>query len=101
MTRNEWNLIVDTEFANASEASDFYNYLRRQGCCPLDFSGDTVMRYIQTWKKSKMKGRNTQIINRKRRQTFGPGKYWAASSAGVALNKKYVKGWRGINPENP
>jgi hypothetical protein len=48
-----------------------------------------------------MKGRNTQIINRKRRQTFGPGKYWAASSAGVALNKKYVKGWRGINPENP
>jgi hypothetical protein len=41
------------------------------------------------------------ILNRKRRERYGPGRYWASSSAGVHLNKQFVKGWRGINPANP
>ena len=101
MTRNEWDLIVDTKFASRDDAADFQCWMRRYDLCPLNHSAEQVERYIREWEKSRTRGRNRSIIDKRRRKQHGPGKYWAASSAGVALNKKFVKGWRGINPENP
>lgn len=42
-----------------------------------------------------------KVLDRRRRKTFGPGRFHAATSAGLFLNKKFVKGWGGVNPENP
>ncbi len=42
-----------------------------------------------------------RILDQRRRKTFGPGRFHASTSAGVFLNRKFVKGWRGVNPENP
>lgn len=32
------------------------------------------------------------ILNRKRRQQFGPGRFWAPTSAGVLLNQTHRNG---------
>lgn len=102
MTRHEWDLCVDTLFkGNRNDASDFYCWLRKNDCCPLDFSVEQIERYFRTWNKSRRKGKHRGDIDRRRRQQLGPGKFHGASSACVYLNKMYVKGWGGINPANP
>ena len=85
----------------AGQESDFYYFLRNRGLGKDDFKYEQLGHIFKDWVKSKKRGRFEKIHDVKRRQEFGPGKYWAASPAGVHLNKNFVKGWRGINPVNP
>jgi hypothetical protein len=80
---------------------DFYYFLRCKDFSPDDFSDDDLQRLKLDWERSKKKGKFERIYQRKRRQEFGPGKFHAATSTGVFLNKNFVKGWRGINPKLP
>jgi len=80
---------------------DFYYFLRCKDLSADELSEVWLKRLEQEWQRSKKKGRYEDIFARKRRQMFGPGRFHAASSAGVYLNKNFVKGWRGINPSQP
>lgn len=103
MTREQWDQFVDENFVGPLQglASDFYAWLRLRDCCPLDYDVPTLTRYCREWSRSGRRGRHDRALDRRRRRQFGPGKYWAPTSAGVYLNKQFVKGWRGINPANP
>jgi hypothetical protein len=103
MTPREWEQFVNEMFVGEfiNEASDFSIWLRLKDCSYLDFDRLFLKRLFKDWSRSKRRGKHSDIMNKKRRKQFGPGKFHAASSAGVHLNKMYVKGWRGINPANP
>lgn len=103
MTPSEWDDFADAHFTGdyAGQADDFQLWLRLRDCCPLDFSAPTLERLFQDWTKSRRRGKHRQIMNARRRRDFGPGRFWAATSSGVFLNKQFVKGWRGINPAQP
>lgn len=103
MTPAEWDKFKDEMFIEefAGQADDFQIWFRLKDCCPLDYSRDSLERYFKEWSRSKRRGKHRDILDRKRRKKFGPGKFHAATSAGVFLNKNFVKGWRGINPKNP
>lgn len=98
-----WNAFKNAFFINEFEgqASDFQCWLRRYDLSPIDYSYEDLIRLFNDWKKSKRRGKWCDILDRKRRRDFGPGRFWAPASAGVHLNKNFVKGWRGINPVNP
>jgi len=81
--------------------ADFYCYLRKDGFGTDDFYRDFLEVLYAQWSRSRRRGKHSRPLDRERRSKFGPGKFWADSSAGVYLNKRFVKGWRGINPENP
>lgn len=103
MTRTEWESFLDEKFVDkyAGQASDFQSWWRLKGLCPLDFDAATVNRKFQDWSRSKRRGKHCGILDRKRRKEFGPGRYHAATCAGLYLNKRFVKGWGGVNPDNP
>ena len=103
MTANEWDIFISTKFIGkfADQASDFQSWLRIGDFCYLDFDILYMDKLFIEWSRSKRRGKHTAIMDRKRREKFGPGRYWAATSSGVFLNKQFVKGWRGINPSNP
>lgn len=85
------------EFKDTHDKADYFIWLRLRDLGPEDDNE----RLRLAWSKSKRRGNHQQILDRRRRKMFGPGKYYAATSAGVFLNKNFVKGWRGINPKNP
>lgn len=89
--------MTDEDFVDADDKQDYYCWLRLQDLGPEDDRPT----YRITWSRSGRRGRHQEAIDRRRRRLFGPGKYWAPTSAGVFLNKTFVKGWRGINPRNP
>lgn len=103
MTRNEWESFIDEKFVDEfkGQASDFQAWLRLKSLCPLDYDLEPLTRMFKEWSRSRRRGKHSDIVNKKRRKEFGPGKFHASSSAGVYLNKMFVKGWRGINPANP
>ena len=105
-----WDAFQDVFFVGEYEgqASDFYCWLRQRWSAnqsPQDYDYKGLERLFADWKKSTVRGtwcaKMDRSRDRKRRKDFGPGKYWAPTSAGVFLNKNFVKGWRGINPANP
>ena len=77
--------------------SDYYWFLLYHDLGPEDDSE----RLRQDYARSRRKGKFEDIVRRKRRQKNSPGRYYASSIAGMYLNKRFVKGWRGVNPENP
>ena len=79
---------------SANDASDYYAWRRLRG---LEDEDSPTLR--RRWASSKKKGRHQQILDTRRRQEFGPGKYHAATQAGWFLNKRFVRGWRGVTPE--
>lgn len=103
MTPAEWDVFVNEEFVGdyTNQADDFQIWLRLKDCSHLDFDRNVLDRFFKEWSRSKRRGKHRGIMDRRRRKEFGPGRFYAATSAGVFLNKKFVKGWRGINPENP
>lgn len=62
---------------------------------------DDSERLQQEFDRSRRKGKFEDMVRRKRRKANAPGKYHASSITGMHLNKRFVKGWRGVNPENP
>lgn len=79
------------------DEGDYYAWLRLRHLGWEDDSPQLRAHYMQ----SRRRGKHTAILDRKRRQKFGPGRFWAPTSAGVHLNRTFVKGWGGINPANP
>lgn len=82
---------------SAFDAGDYYCWLRLRD---LGKEDDTPA-LRACYNRSRRKGKHRAILDRRRRQAFGPGKYHAASEAGWYANKRHVKGWRGVNPDNP
>lgn len=80
---------------------DFYYFLRCKFLAADTLSDDDLEILRATWEKSAKRGKFEAIFRRKARQRFGPGRFHASSSGGVFLNKRFVKGWRGVNPEQP
>ena len=97
-----WDEFVDAHFINEFEnlQSDFYCWLRHYGL-GTDCEPELLEKYFKEWSRSGRRGRWCQTIDRKRRQAFGPGKFYAASPSGVHLNQNFVQGWRGVNPKRP
>lgn len=102
-TRAEFDQFVETHFVDqfSGLADDFCIWLRLSQVSWDEYSLDSLEWLFRDWSKSKRIGKHRGILDRRRRKTFGPGRYHASSSAGVFLNKNFVKGWRGINPRQP
>ena len=101
MGQMDYNKLVFEMIPNVDDQADFYAYLRKGGFGTDDFGYEYLLRIHRRWAISKRRGKNSTIIDIKRRKQFGPGKYHGASAGTVHLNKNHVKGWRGINPCNP
>jgi len=82
-------------------SSDFYAWIRLKSLGVDDLSEGLFLKLLQGYSKSKRQGKNLETLNRRRREEFGPGKYWAPTPAGQYLNRNFVKGWGGVNPKNP
>jgi hypothetical protein len=113
MSRNSydtWPVLRDfvlTKFTEEQlkEESDFVAYLRWSDYEPDNVTVRRIELAYDRWLVSKSKGNWEAKFRRKRdrerRASFGPGRFHAASSSGVFLNKNFVKGWGGINPVRP
>ena len=99
----EWDNFVDTYFVGqfSGLAHDFCLWLRLRDCSAPETPIALLERYFHQWSKSKRIGKHQQIMDRRRRKTFGPGRYHASTPAGVFLNRSFVKGWGGVNPRRP
>lgn len=101
--RDIWDKFVEESFVGEYNglSGDYAAWLRLKDLSWCELDRTQLDRYFQQWTKSKRKGKHQRVVDRRRRDAFGPGRFWAPTSAGVFLNKNFVKGWGGINPVNP
>lgn len=78
------------------DKADYVAFLRLKGLSAEDDSEQLQKTYLQ----SKKIGKFCRLLDIKRRQEFGPGKFHGSQPATVYLNRRFVKGWRGVNAAN-
>lgn len=79
------------------DKADYIAFLRLKGLSAEDDSELLQQKYLQ----SKKIGKFCRLLDIKRRKEFGPGKFHGSQSATVYLNRKFVKGWGGVNAACP